>query len=94
MKTFKTTDRYGVVKIRKKEYADSWKASSKKSRTLYRGRCARCNSTDDLETHHIIPVSKGGVDKQTNLITLCGRCHDKRHKHKRKQKRKQKRTTP
>lgn len=33
-----------------------------------------------LEVHHILPVSKGGGDEQQNLITLCKKCHKKRHK--------------
>lgn len=33
-----------------------------------------------LEVHHILPVSKGGSDEQQNLITLCKKCHKKRHK--------------
>lgn len=33
-----------------------------------------------LEVHHILPVSKGGGDEQKNLITLCKKCHKKRHK--------------
>lgn len=32
-----------------------------------------------LEVHHIVPVSEGGGDEQSNLITLCSACHKKRH---------------
>lgn len=33
-----------------------------------------------LEVHHVIPVSKGGGDEPSNLITLCKECHVKRHR--------------
>lgn len=32
-----------------------------------------------LNVHHIVPVSEGGGDEPTNLITLCVGCHRKRH---------------
>lgn len=35
-----------------------------------------------IDVHHIIPVSMGGGDEPTNLITLCPECHKKRHQHK------------
>lgn len=33
-----------------------------------------------LEVHHIIPVSEGGGDEPSNLVTLCKSCHKKRHR--------------
>lgn len=38
------------------------------------------------EVHHIVPVSEGGGDEQTNLVTLCKECHLKRHQELRKEK--------
>ena len=32
-----------------------------------------------LEVDHILPRSQGGGDEQSNLRTLCVRCHDIRH---------------
>lgn len=32
-----------------------------------------------LNVHHIVPVSEGGGDEPTNLVTLCIDCHKKRH---------------
>ena len=42
-------------------------------------RCRECNYYKHLEVHHIIPRSKGGTDDPANLITLCQRCHGKKH---------------
>jgi len=32
-----------------------------------------------LEAHHIKPLFKGGTNQETNLITLCHKCHKYRH---------------
>ncbi len=32
-----------------------------------------------LEVHHIVPLSQGGGNNPTNLITLCKACHKARH---------------
>ncbi len=34
---------------------------------------------NSLTCHHIIPLKDGGTNQFTNLITLCGRCHNKIH---------------
>lgn len=41
-----------------------------------------CIPIDDgqLEVHHIKPVSEGGGDEPSNLITLCKNCHQERHR--------------
>lgn len=38
-------------------------------------QCRDCGEKHALETHHIIPE----LEKLYNLITLCHRCHKKRH---------------
>lgn len=35
----------------------------------------------ELHAHHIVPISKGGSHKKSNLKTLCRRCHSKIHPH-------------
>lgn len=32
-----------------------------------------------LERHHVKPISLGGLDKTSNVATLCLRCHEDRH---------------
>lgn len=45
--------------------------------------CGKCKSSysDDkmMQVHHIVPVSDGGTDEFTNLITVCRNCHKKIH---------------
>jgi len=51
-----------------------------------RGQCVyidefgrRCDSRQWLDVHHVLPVSKGGADEISNLITLCWGHHRMRH---------------
>ncbi len=58
---------------------------------LYRanGRCEKCqakapftkrsNGQPYLEVHHIIPLSQGGLDSLSNVISLCPNCHREVH---------------
>ena len=41
--------------------------------------CANCGSTENLDVHHIVPVSKGGITEESNLVYLCKSCHLKAH---------------
>ena len=42
-------------------------------------QCCNCGDTDDLQVHHVVPKSRGGVDELSNLRTLCSGCHSKVH---------------
>lgn len=43
--------------------------------------CQNCKTKKGtMEVHHIIYRSNGGSDEETNLITLCRKCHDDIHK--------------
>ena len=35
--------------------------------------------TRNFETHHIIPLSAGGIDNIYNTVCLCGNCHNRMH---------------
>ena len=46
--------------------------------------CEICGMTTNLDRHHIVPKRMGGrknpaIHHQTNLMTLCRRCHQKLH---------------
>ena len=42
--------------------------------------CKICNKkTNELESHHIVPKSRGGGDDDSNMILLCLSCHSKAH---------------
>ena len=44
-------------------------------------RCEICGNDEKilLEMHHIKSKSKGGKNKQSNIVTLCVSCHKKVH---------------
>ena len=41
--------------------------------------CAVCGSTEDLHDHHFTPRIEGGIDDETNIITLCYEHHCEIH---------------
>ena len=47
-------------------------------------RCEMCGEFESFDTHsfdshHIIPLSEGGVDNVYNTVCLCGNCHKRMH---------------
>lgn len=38
--------------------------------------CMMCGRKTHLELHHVVPVSRGGLDTPRNVRTLCQWCHD------------------
>lgn len=42
-----------------------------------RDDCYFCGSSEDIETHHIVPRRYNGLDKNENLVDLCRDCHNK-----------------
>ncbi len=44
-------------------------------------RCQLCGSMLNLEVHHKQFRSHSGSDSESNLITLCARCHASSHRH-------------
>lgn len=45
----------------------------------YNERCHRCGSTENLQMHHIKPLSKNGSYTLDNLELLCEECHKEEH---------------
>lgn len=51
-----------------------------RGRLRYYGYCSKCGSSKFVQVHHIVPLSKGGSNKVSNLILLCRKCHLIEHK--------------
>lgn len=41
--------------------------------------CVACGERENLHHHHLIAASEGGSNEESNLITLCIRCHGLLH---------------
>lgn len=80
MKKIKTVKLYDRKPFSKTGYGSDWKTVTKNVKERDGGRCVDCGSTVGVQSHHIIPVSKGGSNHGFNLICLCERCHCIRHK--------------
>lgn len=56
-----------------------WRKIRRRRLRIDKYTCVRCNekfSPKQLTVHHVMPRSIGGSDDGTNLMTLCGPCHD------------------
>lgn len=53
--------------------------TNRKNKGMYNDykKCGKCGSTENLELHHMIPMSLGGTNDENNLIWLCNKCHGK-----------------
>lgn len=59
----------------KREYARSKKAVLKRDRY----KCVECGSTENIHVHHKQYRSNEGSNDLDNLVTLCAKCHKKKH---------------
>lgn len=41
--------------------------------------CVFCGATDELQTDHLIPKSRGGIDSADNLVLSCRSCNASRN---------------
>lgn len=41
--------------------------------------CVNCGSAEDIEMHHVVPLSEGGNNVDSNIVMLCRECHYKAH---------------
>lgn len=41
--------------------------------------CVNCESTENIEYHHIVPLILGGTNNLRNIVPLCHRCHKAAH---------------
>lgn len=78
----KQYDKYNRAPNHDKKYGNNWR----RIRGLYVKKhplCERClkegKTTPVEEVHHIIPLSRGGTNQFSNLMSLCQSCHTKIH---------------
>ena len=61
------------VFVSKKAWADA-------ARSKYGNRCSRCGWDKAMcDVHHIVPRSKGGLNKLSNAEVICPNCHRVHH---------------
>lgn len=46
-----------------------------RARVLSTGRCAACESPDELVVDHKVPIARGGSCEESNLQALCAPCN-------------------
>lgn len=65
-----------------KKYGRCWKRIRDRYAAAH-PLCERClkegRYTPVEEVHHIVPISKGGDHRESNLMSLCQSCHTKIH---------------
>ena len=47
--------------------------------SIHGHRCYNCGSDLYVELHHVVPLSLGGTNRETNIVPLCYECHKKAH---------------
>jgi len=72
---------YWYQRRKKANYPEDW--SEIRNYILNRDNytCSNCNGTKELHVHHIVPLTRGGTNNETNLATLCEKCHIMIHPH-------------
>ena len=63
-----------------RRYPPDW--DSRKESVLERDeyQCCNCDSRENLQVHHIVPVANNGTDRLSNLVAICEGCHDDVHR--------------
>jgi len=62
------------------DYGWNWRALSRAVKERDGWRCVRCGASGvELHAHHIVPLSRGGSNDMSNLVTLCRACHEAEH---------------
>ncbi|WP_458211024.1 HNH endonuclease [Haladaptatus sp. NG-SE-30] len=71
--------------MKSSNYPDDWDVRRRHAYERDEWRCSNCGRLGgqygdrELHAHHIVPKSKGGSDKMSNLKTLCKECHNAIH---------------
>ena len=79
---FTTSIKHGT---RADGYPTNWEEIIRAVRERDGYRCTQCGETSVvLHVHHVIPLSKGGSNSMSNLVTLCEKHHTAKHDHMRR----------
>ena len=63
------------------DYPGDWADVARRIRRRDGYKCMVCSATDTtLDVHHIVYLSHHGTNQQSNLVTLCRKCHETEHK--------------
>lgn len=75
-------EKYQRAPDTRKKYGHEWR----RIRNRYVAKhplCERClkkgRITPVEEVHHILPVNRGGTNEESNLMSVCKRCHNQIH---------------
>jgi HNH endonuclease/WYL domain len=60
------------------DYPPDWESRREEVRTRDVS-CLNCGSSQNLQAHHVIPLSRGGTNRSENLKLLCEKCHKSEH---------------
>ena len=55
-----------------------WKETRAEALRLGHYRCKDCGATTHLQVHHLT-YARRGHERQSDLVVLCNKCHEKRH---------------
>lgn len=62
-----------------KNYVSEWGAIRNIAFHTYGYKCNTCGSSDNLQVHHKLKKTMGGLDEIENLEVLCRYCHEAKH---------------
>jgi len=75
-------DKYERFENPNKAYGKKWKVIRDKYAAEH-PFCEECFKNGILvpldEVHHILPLKRGGTHDESNLMSLCKSCHNKKH---------------
>ena len=61
-------------------FRKEWRDIRKKALERDKYKCIVCNSTKNLQAHHVSYNRLGKSDEYKDLVTMCHRCHERYHK--------------
>ena len=66
------------AKRRVRQAANLFSRDMRKKIITKKSSCLFCGSVENLTIDHIIPISKGGKNLESNVQILCGTCNSKK----------------